>query len=177
MKKKFTLLSMRFLIVFFILLAVTSYSQLVTNIRTSETFTTIQAAIDDPDTWDGDELLVSPGNYIENIVIDKSLTLTGPKAGINGNDPSRGTGEAIIYPAIGFWDKMGIIEVYEAPDVTINGFTINGNGPNILSWISANGDSTDIPYGIFSSGGDCGECPDHSADNLTIINNIVKNIS
>ena len=87
MKTKLTHFATRLLPAFLILTVISSFGQLVTNTTTLETFSTIQAAIDDSDTQDGDELLVSAGEYFENIIINKSLTLTGPKAGIDGNDP------------------------------------------------------------------------------------------
>ncbi|WP_445475229.1 NosD domain-containing protein [Methanococcoides methylutens] len=38
-------------------------------------FTSIQAAIDDVNTTDGDTILVYPGTYIENVDVDKELTI------------------------------------------------------------------------------------------------------
>jgi parallel beta-helix repeat protein len=47
----------------------------VFNINTGKSYSSIQAAIDDPLTIDGDFIVVSNGTYIENIVVNKSLTL------------------------------------------------------------------------------------------------------
>lgn len=47
----------------------------VKNLNTSKTFTKIQEAIDDPSTTDGNIIIVGPGNYTENILVNKSLTL------------------------------------------------------------------------------------------------------
>jgi parallel beta-helix repeat protein len=47
------------------------------NVNSKKSFTTIQDAIDDPETIDGDTIMVEAGNYYENIVINKNLTLLG----------------------------------------------------------------------------------------------------
>jgi parallel beta-helix repeat protein len=55
----------------------------VQNLNTSEVFTSIQAAIDDSDTVDGNILEVNSSTYIENILVTKSLTLRGIGTGVN----------------------------------------------------------------------------------------------
>ena len=52
-------------------------SMLVHNINTDEHFSTIQSALDDPDTLDGHTIYVLSGTYNEHITITKSVTLTG----------------------------------------------------------------------------------------------------
>ena len=47
----------------------------VTNNRTGKNYSTIQSAINDSSTVNGDTLTVNAGNYTENVNIDKSLTL------------------------------------------------------------------------------------------------------
>ncbi len=47
----------------------------VTNLNTSENFATISAAIADADTLDGHVIEVSDGTYVENVPINKSITL------------------------------------------------------------------------------------------------------
>jgi Ca2+-binding RTX toxin-like protein len=46
----------------------------VINVNTGEKFATIQEAIDDADTIDGHEILVTPGTYNEEAFVDKNLS-------------------------------------------------------------------------------------------------------
>jgi hypothetical protein len=83
----------------------------VTNINTSEVFTTIQAAINDSDTLHGHVLVVDDGTYAENVSITKNITLRS----VNGR------GSTTIQGSPG---TLGTIRV--APGA--NGVTIGGPG-------------------------------------------------
>ncbi|WP_456468908.1 NosD domain-containing protein [Archaeoglobus sp.] len=54
----------------------TNITKKVVNLDTGEEFTSIQAAIDDPDTKDGHIIVVYPGDYEENVIVNKSVTIT-----------------------------------------------------------------------------------------------------
>ena len=75
-----------------------SSSSPVHNFNTGLNYTTIQEAINDNDTLNGQTILVSHGTYYENVVVNKSLTLIGESMGntiVDGN----GTGPAFIVTA------------------------------------------------------------------------------
>ncbi len=100
-------------------------------------FTTITAALDALPA--GGTLLLASGEYTEEVVIQKNVTILGPKAGIDPNvkgtkatddwtrNSSRGTGEAVIK---GNW-HIGVkasTMVYDCDDFTIDGVMVSGSG-------------------------------------------------
>lgn len=44
----------------------------------------------------GGTVTVEAGLFTQNVVVDKAVSLVGPHAGVEGNDGSRGTGEAVL---------------------------------------------------------------------------------
>jgi parallel beta-helix repeat protein len=83
----------------------------VQNLNTSETFSTIQAAIDDPQTLGGHVLQVAPGLYTENVHVTKSLTIQS----------FSGKPENTIVQAANPYDHAFTISANQAQ---ISGFTI-----------------------------------------------------
>ncbi len=94
---------------------------------------TIQAAINKAATA-GDTLSVIAGTYVENVVVNKTVTIKGPKAGIAGYDTARdGSGEAVIKPATG----VGIS--ISANEAIVDGLTVQANGGSGLQSGGRNG--------------------------------------
>ena len=97
---------------------------------------------EDADTWHcsinaaiaaatvGDTLRAIAGTYVESVVVNKTVTLQGPKAGIAGFDPSRdGSGEAVV---------AGTVAI-RALDVVLDGITVaGGSAPGVTQ---SNGDN------------------------------------
>ncbi|MBK8954457.1 MAG: HYR domain-containing protein [Saprospiraceae bacterium] len=141
---------------------------LVTNNNTSQTYCTIQAAIDDALTLDGHTLIVGAGLYIENIIVDKQLNILGPNSAINPCTSLR-VSEAVVVPSIAAISSGEIFHVAKS-NVTISGFTIDGDNTAITSgFTSTNGADIDAAEGItvYETG----------VNNLTATHNIIKNLS
>lgn len=145
----------------------------VLNSNTGKTYCTIQAAIDDPQTLDGHVINVAAGTYIENLVLNKSLQLRGNNFGINPNTGMRNP-ESIIVPATSDPDPNSATAVtimYLPPAAsgsTIDGFTFDGDNPNLTSAVNINGANIDAIEAMSAYEG---------LSNVMVSNNIVKNLN
>jgi hypothetical protein len=135
----------------------------------SPCFTTIQAAVNAAAA--GDTINVAAGTYVENVNVNKALTLLGPNANINPNTGTR-VAEAVIVPATS--DPLnpsfaGPITVYlSASGVTFKGFTVDGDNPSLTSGVVFNGSDVDAEFGVYGDG---------SANlDAVVEHNIVKNV-
>ncbi|HQX45099.1 MAG TPA: HYR domain-containing protein, partial [Saprospiraceae bacterium] len=140
----------------------------IKNINTGNIYTTIQSAIDDVTTLDGHTITVLAGVYAENIVVSKSVSILGPNANV---DPCSGirAAEAIIFSGLSSVSTAEIFHV-AASNVTIQGFTIDGDNTTLMSgFLGTNGADLDAAEGVtvYETG----------VNNLKVSNNIFQNLS
>ncbi|MFD2520119.1 right-handed parallel beta-helix repeat-containing protein [Emticicia soli] len=154
----------------------------VININKNTYFATIQAAINDATTVAGDTIVVGEGIFAENITVSKSLVILGPNAAINPNTETR-VAEAILRPAVREISSDNstsgtIIRVAGTGhlDVTIKGFTIDGNNPSLTGGRMLNGVEVHTGAGIVNSTGSFDVNPGGADATMIIQNNIIKNL-
>jgi hypothetical protein len=98
-------------------------------------YPTIQAAISSVTTVDGDIIVVAPGTYAENLILNKSLTLRGVQSGVAGcgrvaGPPNPATESIITGPAPGL---TLLTLVTGSAGSTIDGFSFIGGTRGIES--------------------------------------------
>jgi len=98
----------------------------VVNLNTSERFPTIQDAINDPETQNGNIIEVEPETYTENVLVNKSLTIRST----SGNPA-----DTIITAAD---PSAHVVEVI-ADHVSISSFTLNGATATGTAGLQLNG--------------------------------------
>ena len=118
------------------------------------------------DLVSGSTVYVAAGTYVEDPVIDKAVTLLGPNAAINPNTGTR-VAEAVILPAYSAPDPAvcEVMVYIEVSDVTIKGFTFDGDNPALTSGVMIDGadvDACEILAGWEGMG------------NIVVENNILK---
>jgi parallel beta-helix repeat protein len=123
----------------------TAHYRGVRNMNTGLNYTTIQAAIDAPETLDGHTLSCYAGNYTENVHVNKSLKIIGAGPTLAYIIPFEPNDTVHIYatPSIPFEPDLGNFTImspqgYSAISLTGSNWTIEGN------CITGNGTGIDV---------------------------------
>ena len=145
----------------------TYYYGPVHNIDTYFDYATIQGAINATITSNGHTLVADAGTYAENITVNKSLDIRGPNFGLAGNSGSR-VAEAIVVP--GTSSASGEIFMVQTSNVSIDGFTIDGDNPLLTSGnLGTNGADLDAAEAV--------TVYVNNVNNLTVSHNIIQNLT
>jgi parallel beta-helix repeat protein len=137
----------------------------VTNNDLGTKFCTIQQSINFTATTTGNVLQAIAGDYPENVVMNKSVTVQGPNFAVAGTG-SRLTEAVVVPPSEDLTN--GVLFNVQSNDVSIKGLTISGSNDAIASTILINGAKTQAAFGVKAAG---------SIKGLTIENNIIKNLA
>ncbi|MDY6864872.1 MAG: NosD domain-containing protein [Halobacteriota archaeon] len=136
----------------------------VHNLNTIENFITIQAAIDDSNTTNGDVIEVDSGTYSENIVVNKSLTIRSSSA-----DPI----DTIIRAAYPTKHLINATSDY----VNISGFTLRDTNAGLKAgvYLGSGINNCNISNNFLTNNTYSGIYLDNSSDNTISGNNCTSN--
>jgi hypothetical protein len=126
-----------------------------------DSFATIQDGING--VTSGGTVIVRAGNYFENPNVNKSVSLRGAQFGVDAR--TRVASESIVR-TVGA-GQTAVFVVTGVANVTIDGFTIDGDDPGFTGIALASGDDTNASYGVRPTG---------AVSNLTVSNNIIKKV-
>ncbi len=130
---------------------------------------TIQAAVTAASS--GDTIVVAAGNYAGTIVLNKSLTLQGPNAGVHGADAGR-VAEAVLPAAYYAFSPA-------ADNITIDGFKFQGTSNRVIDTY-ANANNLTIANCVFDTTGGLTtgtiQMGGGSHDNMTVERNLFDGV-
>jgi len=116
----------------------------------------------------GDIIYADAGTYVENVVIDKPLSLKGAHAGTNpGTSLDRG-GETVVYTASNDITNAVVFAI-NSTNISIDGFTIDGDNPSLAGGLLLNGADVNAGFGLFNQ--------QQLVDGLRLKNNIIRNFN
>ena len=130
--------------------------------------TTIQAAIDAVAA--GGTVYVAAGSYAERLTITKPLTLLGAKAGVIPAERDTPSEESILVPPTHDLSlPRGTLITIAADNVTVDGFTLDGDNPLISSGEPINGYDMNAALAVGQLNGDLA--------GVLVGHNIIRNFS
>ncbi len=128
-------------------------------------------------------IFVDAGDYAENVVVNKQLTILGPNANTNPNAGTR-VAEATVRPATVATSAEGSTSgtIFRLGsnsghiDITIKGFTIDGTNANLTGGRTLNGVNIKTGAGITNSVGSFDTNPGGYDVKMIVQNNIIQNL-
>lgn len=121
-------------------------------------FNTIQAAIDDAGTTSGETVCVKEGSYIEDVIVNKSITLAGDGASL------------VTLTGVGAGEAGALVIADD--NVTVEGFTVIGTGVSALRISGARTGGTISHNHATAASGRNALLTDGGQSNHTISNNV-----
>lgn len=109
----------------------------------------------------GDSVNVEDGDYNENVTVNKSLSLKGANAGTIGSGTR--TAESHVFTL----GNQNAVFTVSSSNVSIDGFSIDGDDPALSGVSLTSGDDTNVAYGVR---------PSAAFSGLTIQNNIIQRV-
>jgi hypothetical protein len=120
-------------------------------------FTTIQEGING--VAPGGTVIVYAGNYKENPNANKAVTLVGPNVGVAGSAVRVDEANVITN------GNQTAVFTVTSNNVTIDGFTVDGDDPLVAGGALKSGEDANVSYGVRPTG---------AFNHLTVQNNIIK---
>ena len=109
-----------------------------------DAFATIQGGINAVAT--GGQVIVAAGSYVENPTITRAMTLKGAQFGVDAR--GRVASESFVRTN---GNALAVFAV-TAANVTIDGFSIDGDDPGLAGVALASGDNANVSYGVRPTG-------------------------
>ncbi|MBY0588251.1 right-handed parallel beta-helix repeat-containing protein, partial [bacterium] len=121
----------------------------------------------------GGTVRVNAGTYVENVTVNKSVTLRGQQYGVDARTRavSPSLESVILTPVSGpnpNTSPFPVLINVTSSNVTIDGFLLDGDNPGLTSGVIRNGADIDAEEGISSYAG---------VGHVTASNNIIRNVS
>ena len=163
-------------------------AETVHNLDTGLNYTTIQEAIDAPETLDGHTIFVEEGKYYEHVIVNKSLSLVGENISttvIDGNFSGNPvtiaashvnmTSFTVQEAWLGIWYVFNGFGIYVAPGTSYNNISHNFITNNLMYGIMLNASSHNIISDNIIRNNNGSGVTIWSSSNNMIFNNTIEN--